>query len=304
MSERSTLNDPHSTDPNKKNLLRIGDFSQLGQVTVPTLRHYDELGLLSPAHVDTFTEYRYYALEQLPRLNRILALKDLGLSLDQIKVLLANDLPLDKLRGMLLMKRADIEQQLASEHARLARVEARLNQIEHEHEPAQIDVTLRKQAAQTLLITRQFVPHVNDMGPHRNQALTRLYRSTPAKALSPLGQEYALYFHTEYGDNDIEMGMGVVLSTKQIKAMAGAVEPPIELLTLPEAELACSVHHGAAEDIPLTIVAMMRWIAANGYRLDGGMRECHLNLRECEILTPTSQTDVLYELQMPVARAI
>jgi len=63
-------------------MFKIGEFSKLSQVTVKTLRYYDEIGLLKPAEVDRFTSYRYYSVDQLPRLNRILALKDLGLSLE------------------------------------------------------------------------------------------------------------------------------------------------------------------------------------------------------------------------------
>ena len=65
-------------------MLKIGDFSQLAQVSVRALRIYDEMGLLKPVHVDRFSGYRYYEAEQLPRLNRIIALKDLGLTLDQM----------------------------------------------------------------------------------------------------------------------------------------------------------------------------------------------------------------------------
>ena len=65
-------------------MLKIGDFARLSQVSVVALRHYDEIGLLRPVKVDPFTGYRYYSTDQLPRLNRILALKDLGFSLEQI----------------------------------------------------------------------------------------------------------------------------------------------------------------------------------------------------------------------------
>ncbi|MDX9955787.1 MAG: helix-turn-helix domain-containing protein, partial [Anaerolineae bacterium] len=103
-------------------MLKIGDFSKLAQVSVKTLRYYAELGLLKPAWIDRFTSYRYYAPEQLPRLNRILALKDLGFSLDQITVLLRKELPADELRGMLRMKAAELEQLVQAEQARLARI--------------------------------------------------------------------------------------------------------------------------------------------------------------------------------------
>ena len=113
-------------------MFKIGEFSKLSQVTVKTLRYYDQIGLLQPAEVDRFTGYRQYSASQLPRLNRILALKDLGLSLDQIGQLLEDDLSPDQIRGILRLKQVEIQAQVAEEQARLARVERRLIQIEKE----------------------------------------------------------------------------------------------------------------------------------------------------------------------------
>ncbi len=110
-------------------MLKIGEFSQLAQVTVRTLHHYDDLGLLKPAHIDPQSDYRYYTIEQLPRLNRIVALKDLGLSLDQIAHLLDCAVSAEELRGMLELRQADIAQHIATEQATLARVAARLRLI-------------------------------------------------------------------------------------------------------------------------------------------------------------------------------
>lgn len=63
-------------------MFKIGEFSRLSRVSVRMLRHYDQLGLLTPSQTDSFTGYRYYSANQLPRLNRILALRDLGFSLE------------------------------------------------------------------------------------------------------------------------------------------------------------------------------------------------------------------------------
>ena len=49
--------------------LKIGAFSQMMQVTVKTLRHYEQKDILLPHEVDEFTGYRYYTLEQMQRLN-------------------------------------------------------------------------------------------------------------------------------------------------------------------------------------------------------------------------------------------
>jgi DNA-binding transcriptional MerR regulator len=111
-------------------MLKIGDFSRLGCVTVKALRHYAQLGLLRPAWIDRFTGYRYYSLQQLPRLNRILALKELGFSLDQINRLIDEKVPVEQLRSMMRIKQAELQGRIKNEQYLLKQVEARLLQIE------------------------------------------------------------------------------------------------------------------------------------------------------------------------------
>ena len=112
---------------------RIGEFARLGGVSVRTLRHYDELGLLQPARVDPETGYRGYDARQLQRLNRLVALKDPGFGLTEAERLL-DDVGADELRGMLRLRRAELEDRIAEDRARLDRVEARLHAIEQEHD--------------------------------------------------------------------------------------------------------------------------------------------------------------------------
>src|SRR5271167_3927656 len=107
-------------------MFRIGEFAQIAQVSSRQLRFYDQLGLLQPAHTDRQTGYRYYSIRQLPRLNSILALKELGLSLEQIGPLLEKEMAPTELRGMLTMKRAQIERSLQEEESRLRNIESRI----------------------------------------------------------------------------------------------------------------------------------------------------------------------------------
>ena len=65
-------------------MLKIGEFSKLSRVSVRMLRHYDDIGLLTPAYIDRFTDYRYYSESQLPTVCRITALKDMGFRLADI----------------------------------------------------------------------------------------------------------------------------------------------------------------------------------------------------------------------------
>ena len=127
-------------------MFKIGDFSRLSLVSVKALRYYDELGLLKPARVDEFTGYRYYSASQLTRLNRLLAMKDMGMSLEQIALLLDKELTPDQIRGMLRLKQVELRQQLVEGQARLARIGAWLQAFEQEVTMPAYDVVLKKVA--------------------------------------------------------------------------------------------------------------------------------------------------------------
>lgn len=108
----------------------IGDFAKLGRVSVRMLRHYDSIGLLTPQVIDPHSGYRFYEIAQLQRLNRIVALKALGIRLDQVRQIVDEELSGPDLRAMLRLRRAEIESQIRHDQYRLAKVEARLRLIE------------------------------------------------------------------------------------------------------------------------------------------------------------------------------
>ena len=72
----------------EKTKLKIGEFSKMMQVTVKTLRHYEQKGVLVPYEVDEWTGYRYYSITQMQRLNTIRGLQRQGFTLEEIKELL------------------------------------------------------------------------------------------------------------------------------------------------------------------------------------------------------------------------
>ena len=150
-------------------MVRIGVFARLCEVSIKTLRHYDDIGLLVPAYVDDWSGYRYYTLEQLPRLYRILALKDLGFSLDEIAGLLRRNLPPAEMTRLLRGKQAEMQQRLAEEGARLARVETRLRQLEQEGTMSNFDVRLKTVEPQTVASIRETIPDWNDVSPAFNR---------------------------------------------------------------------------------------------------------------------------------------
>jgi F-type H+-transporting ATPase subunit beta len=116
-------------------MFRIGLFAQVCRVSVVTLRYYDEIGLLKPSQVDTFTGYRYYTAEQIPRLTRIVTYKEMGLSLEAIALLLDENLPVDEFRATLHAKREELIGHIADSQSQLARVEDQLQQLDWDANP-------------------------------------------------------------------------------------------------------------------------------------------------------------------------
>jgi DNA-binding transcriptional MerR regulator len=283
-------------------VLKIGDFSQLGQVSVRTLHHYDERGLLKPARIDDWTGYRFYSVEQLPRLNRILALKDLGFSLEQIGRLVDDDVPAEQLRGMLALKQAEIERQLTAGRTRLLRVEARLRQIEQEGEPSPYEIVLKKTSPLTIASTRTTVPTVEDMPALRCDLYDELYEALERRGVEPGTPEFALYHTVEYLERDIDMEAAVAVDGPRGAGPEGGGDRPAfrELPAVPE--MASVVHEGSAWEIPRAITALFGWIGANGYATAGPYRELHLYGRENDLFRADSANvdSLLVEIQVPV----
>src|SRR5215510_11129153 len=135
-------------------MFRVGEFSQIARVSGRLLRYYDSIGLLRPMHTDSATGYRYYSASQLPRLNRILALKELGLSLDQIAKLVDDKVEAGEIRGMLMLRKAELERTLDEESARLRHIESRLKQIEEQGALKDYDIILKSVPALPYLSVR------------------------------------------------------------------------------------------------------------------------------------------------------
>src|SRR5579864_8428056 len=248
-------------------MMKIGDFSKLSQVSIKTLRYYDEMGLLKPTEIDRFTSYRYYSVSQLPRLNRILALKDLGFSLEQIAQALDEGVSSEQLRGMLRLKRAELQQQIVGEQARLARVEARLSTIAMEGTMPDYDVVIKQVEPQLVASVRDTLPGYPAVGRLFDEVYGFLARSG-VNGLTALGA--AIWHDNEYKTSDIDGEAAVFL--KQPVPESGRVR----VYELPAATMASVVHKGAYNAFSQAYEAIGRWIDANGYRITGPNREVYL----------------------------
>ncbi|MBD2251706.1 MerR family transcriptional regulator [Nostoc parmelioides] len=279
-------------------MFKIGDFSRLGQVSVRMLRHYDDLGLLKPAHVDRFTDYRYYKIEQLPRLNRILALKDLGLTLEQIANLLEKDLPSEQLQHLLQLKQEELHQQLQDTQARLNRLSARLHQLEQEGQPSPYDVIVKSVPACCIASARHIVPSAGEMPKYRGMLIRQLYNWLEQQNITPIGHEMVIYHVSEYTETNIDMEFTIAIP-EPIQLIGETAQGAITVRQLPAITQAASVvHSGMIHDITQAIAALFTWIGTNGYSSNGAIREIHLFGPET---VRVRDHPVVVELQIPIA---
>ncbi|MGD8290945.1 MAG: MerR family transcriptional regulator [Desulfobacterales bacterium] len=278
-------------------MFKIGDFSKLGQVSVRMLRHYDQLGLLKPDHIDKFTGYRYYTAGQLAHLNRIIFFKDLGFSLQQIKDLLSNNLPNDQLRGMLMMKQVELEREVQDSHARLARVEARLQQIEQEGKPTPYEVTTKSVEEMVIATVRQLVPKPQDMDYYCKQMYTTLYRGLGDLGISPRYPEVTFYHNEEYPEQDLDVEAAVVVSDQCLTV--DWEHPHLTIRTAPaEKKVAALIYEGPFPKVVSAVLALLNWIGINEWRISGPLRELHLS-GPAHVKGQLQEKAVL-ELQIPI----
>ena len=248
-------------------MFKIGDFSKLSQVSAKTLRYYDEIDLLKPGEIDRFTGYRYYTMAQLARLHRILALKDLGLSLEQIRRMLDEALPAAQIHGMLKLKQAEIEQHIEDDQARLARVAALLRQIEQEDTMPTPEVIIKRIEPQRVAAIRDVVPTFAAQG----QLWGELDAYLGQHHITPIGPCLTIYHDPEYREHDVE------LEVCEPVARAVTGEGRVKVYELPAVKtMACILHHGDFQNVGETYNALLRWIETNGYRISGCNREVYL----------------------------
>ncbi|HKP53935.1 MAG TPA: MerR family transcriptional regulator [Chloroflexia bacterium] len=291
-------------------MFKIGDFARLSLIAVSALRYYDEVGLLKPLNVDRWTGYRYYSIPQLPRLNRIVTLKGLGFSLEEIAALLDGDLTPERLREQFRQKQQEIAARMREEQERLARVEGRLRYIELEGKMSEYEVMLKKVESQTVAFARSKVPDrqlapmsgavaaegdlTQEIGRHCDMMVGQL-RSLIKNARAKESGPWLLL----YGQNDVDIDLEMDAPVEAIPPGAGLSGNGEEVgfrQLEGDDSVASVLHKGSYETILQAYAAIGAWIEENGYRIAGPCQEIYLHHDN------TDASGHLVEVQFPVRK--
>lgn len=271
-------------------MFRIGDFSRIARVSARLLRFYDELGLFVPAHSDEHTGYRYYTIAQLADLNRIFVLKELGFNLDQVRDILRATVAPAELRNMLVLRRNDVEQTLASEARRLQQIETRIAQLETDGTMSADDVVVRPEPAHEILSLRRTVP---SFAAARSLILELRELARPTLPRNATATLLAIAHSPDFEQDQIDVEFGYVVDGLAL------VNAPAEALvrrTLEAVErMAICVRVGLPEDAHLVTVKIGRYLAASGETLAGPSREVFL-----QFPNPERMQDSVVEMQFAI----
>ncbi len=266
-------------------MFRIGEFAAMSGVNAKMLRHYDEIGLFHPAWVDPSNEYRYYSAAQLAPLQRIVALRDVGMPLAEIAELLTGG---GNLADALTARRRE----LVDRRRRMDRMLARLDisiELAAETGPA-LDVVVRRQAGELIAGLKRPLAHGEDLGRPFYE-LESAVRDAGVRAPRP-----SLSLHHDDGVTEVAVPV-----TANFAAVA-----PIHVWRLPASRVVSIIHTGAYDGLGDAADALDAWISDAGYRVSGPLREIYLRFsaeRELEVpdrFLADRGSDFVTELQQPV----
>lgn len=266
------------------NLYRIGVFAQMNKVTVKTLHHYDEIGILNPAHVDEQNGYRYYTSDQLPTLHRILALRRIGFSLEEIRQVIVEgreEQSLQKKKSELLDKIADLTKQISCIESYLSYEDT----VKRHH------VIIKSLPEVRVACMKVHLSNYGELFEKMPEMGVEMEKSGCVCAEPDYC--FTLYEENEYREENINARICQAITKIEQKT------DRLECITFPYVEeAACTLHRGSYESFPESYRALVTYIERNGYEIIGTPRESYID----GMWNKDYVADWLSELQIPVKK--
>jgi effector-binding domain-containing protein len=246
-----------------RNLLPIGRFSEVCRLSIPALRHYDELGLLTPASVDQDTGYRYYSISQAEDAEKIRTLRFLEMPLPEIRALLCAS-P-DGARGLLEAHRDRLVEQTERQRYAIGLLDSMLR----EEPPMTYEVHLREVAPQDAASIRARISWP-EIGPFVGGAMGEIYRMAMDQGARFAGPPMAIYHCADAEETELDIEVAV--------PVAEPVEPEGRVggTTIPGGLVATTLHCGAYENVGQAYRALGEWVQEHGHETAGPPREIYL----------------------------
>lgn len=268
-------------------MYRIGMFSKLGKTTVKTLHHYNEVGLLRPAYVDEENGYRYYTTEQLFRLHKIVALRQMGFSIAEISVIIDGH----NEEEILAQRKAELTSQKQAITDQLFRLRHYMK--EQRGDSFMCYIAVIKDIPECIVFSsRQIIPNYAALMEVVPALGKKVAEANPGLTCAEPAYCFNIYHDGEHKESNIDVEICEAVTRK------GKDGDSFTFKDIPAVTVASVMHKGAYEDLGAAYAYVFRWIEQNGYRAVGHPRESYID----GIWNQDSISDWLTELQVPVAK--
>jgi DNA-binding transcriptional MerR regulator/effector-binding domain-containing protein len=267
-------------------LYKIGLFSQMNRVTIKALRYYDDIDLLKPSYIDKFTGYRYYTSDQLPILHQILALRQMGFTLDEIKKV-QNGM---SEKDLLLKKKTELMKKIAEETMKLSQVESYLLQSDEDRDYHIVLKELPEVIVASMRTVIQNYDALFSIVPPMGVEMERLGCTCAVPEYC-----FNIYHDGEYKEENVDVEICEAVTEKKEDS------DMVKFKTIEKVELAaCVLHKGSYDGFPKAYAAILRWVEENGFELIDNPRESYID----GAWNKDSEEEWLTEVQIPVRKIV
>ena len=268
-------------------MYKIGMFSKHGKVTVKTLRHYDEVGLLKSAYIDEETGYRYYTTDQLSQLHEIIALRQMGFSIPEIRSIIDN-INIDKI----LEQRKN---ELESEYQIITNKLFRLNYYISEKKEGKnmnYQVVIKEIPECIVFSKRQIIRNYNELMELVPSVGKKITEANPTLKCAEPEYCFNIYHDGEYKEKDIdvEICQAVVEFGKETDGIIFKKIPGVTVVSV--------MHKGPYSDFGAAYAFIFKWIEQNNHVVVDNVRESYID----GIWNKESENEWLTEIQVPIAQ--
>jgi DNA-binding transcriptional MerR regulator len=267
-------------------MYQIGMFSKMTRTTIKQLRYYEMVGLLKPAKIDEFTNYRYYTTDQMYQLYDILAYRQIGLSIKQIQDIIIYNKTVE---DVISIKRKELLFIQNETKKRLSQIDYLLKE-KKEGFIMEYKV-IEKELPECIVFAKELV--VNDFNSYFELFPAigeEVRKANPTlKCLEP-DYCFVKYLDNEYKEKDIH------IEYCQAVNEIGVEVDGVKFKKIDSIKAVCVVHKGTYSGVRDAYAYLLKWIEGNGYEIADAPREFYID----GIWNKEDENDWLTEVQIPI----